>query len=190
MLRVVEVLGKELPIQLFKETQKIEHDGGMMVINGKRRRTPGGVFLFLLKHNESITPDNRKEIFTDERKNSNRKHKTMQAIQRDKKVEELKKRLNERENEFNSTTTKEISSRSLLKPESLSLSNPPPSPVANGCPELSPEYKPPAIINHVADTPIEKLLLAKTLGDDLEDESLTAYDDDFLDMHCDDMELM
>ncbi|XP_055374421.1 phosphorylated adapter RNA export protein [Condylostylus longicornis] len=190
LLRVVQVLGKDLPIQIFKETQKIEKEGGLMIINGKRRRTPGGVFLYLLKHNGLISPDDRREIFVEERKTANRKHKSMQAIKRDKKVEELKKRLSEREREFNSTSkNKEAPSRSLLKPESISLSNPPPSPVTNGYQELSPEYKPPTIINHVVDTHIEKLLLAKSAGENLED-NLTTYDDDFLDMHCDDMELM
>lgn len=48
MLRAVEILGKEMPMEIFKETQRIERDGGMMVMNGIRRRTPGGVFYFYL----------------------------------------------------------------------------------------------------------------------------------------------
>lgn len=31
-VRVVEVLGTDLPIELFKKTQKIESEGGMMIM--------------------------------------------------------------------------------------------------------------------------------------------------------------
>lgn len=31
-MRIVEVLGRDLPIKLFKETQRIEKDGGMMIV--------------------------------------------------------------------------------------------------------------------------------------------------------------
>lgn len=44
-MRVVEVLGSHIPIQIFKETQKIEREGGMMIINNRRRRTPGKLYL-------------------------------------------------------------------------------------------------------------------------------------------------
>lgn len=49
MIGVVELFGVEVCLELFEKTQKIEADGGMMIKNGERRRTPGGVFLQLLR---------------------------------------------------------------------------------------------------------------------------------------------
>lgn len=66
------------------------------------------------------------------------------------------------------------------------MSNPPPSP--NCGQENSPEYKPHEI-NHVSDISPEKATTTTRIGNDLDDESLTAYDDDFLDMHCDEMDM-
>jgi len=70
-IRIVEVLGRDLPMKLFKETQRIEKDGGMMIMNGQRRRTPGGVFLFLLKHSEEVPQDQKKLIFIDDTRKKN-----------------------------------------------------------------------------------------------------------------------
>ncbi|RXG70935.1 Phosphorylated adapter RNA export protein [Armadillidium vulgare] len=49
IVRVVEVLGHEKALELYRNTQKMEKEGGMMINNGSRRRTSGGVFLNLLK---------------------------------------------------------------------------------------------------------------------------------------------
>lgn len=49
IVNVVEVLGREKALDLYKKTQEVERDGGMMVLNGSRRRTSGGVYLQLLK---------------------------------------------------------------------------------------------------------------------------------------------
>ncbi|ROT70822.1 putative phosphorylated adapter RNA export protein [Penaeus vannamei] len=45
IVRVVEVLGREKALELYKETQKVEREGGLMILNGSRRRTSGGVYL-------------------------------------------------------------------------------------------------------------------------------------------------
>lgn len=86
-----------MAIKLFQETQKIEKEGGMMIVNGKRRRTPGGVFFFLLKHDNNVTSDQRKMIFYEENKIAAKDRKSLQAMKRDQKVEELKKRLTEQD---------------------------------------------------------------------------------------------
>jgi phosphorylated adapter RNA export protein len=31
-VRIVNILGKDIPIKLFKETQRIESDGGMLIM--------------------------------------------------------------------------------------------------------------------------------------------------------------
>ncbi len=38
-----------MALELFAKTQAVEKDGGMMIKNGARRRTPGGVYLHLLR---------------------------------------------------------------------------------------------------------------------------------------------
>lgn len=96
-VRLVSVIGNRKAIHLFKETQKMEMKGGLMIVNGKRRRTPGGVYFFLLKHDEEITPAQKKVIFYEENKVAVKDKKSLQAMKRDQKVEELKKRLNEKD---------------------------------------------------------------------------------------------
>lgn len=93
LLHAINIVGKDTPMKVFSETQKIELDGGMMTMDGQRRRTPGGVFLFLLKHCSEISKEEKKKIFFDDRKKEQKKKKKYQDIKRDKKVEQLKKSL-------------------------------------------------------------------------------------------------
>lgn len=200
MLRVVNVLGKEIPTKLFKETQKIEADGGMLIMNGARRRTPGGVFLFLLKHNEEIDKDDKKAIFLEERKAAVKERKNSQAVNREKKVEELKKTLNRQVAE-NELPTRSDLLLSHLKPETHStLSNPPPSPVGDDHREGSPDFEPQNV--HVNVTSPEKALVdpkdlieaepassAPRPPQQEPPQQLQSYDDDYLEMTCDDMDL-
>lgn len=58
---VVNVLGQERANDLLQQTLVIEAAGGEMVANGERRRTPGGVYLRLLK--EQISPEEQERIF-------------------------------------------------------------------------------------------------------------------------------
>jgi hypothetical protein len=46
---VVRVLGEETAQKILAETQEIEKNGGMMLPDGSRKRTPGGVFFFLAR---------------------------------------------------------------------------------------------------------------------------------------------
>ncbi|XP_069749190.1 phosphorylated adapter RNA export protein [Narcine bancroftii] len=64
--RVVKAIGKKKAIELLMETAEIEKNGGLMIVDGSRRRTPGGVYLQLLKNTPSITQDQLKEIFYEE----------------------------------------------------------------------------------------------------------------------------
>lgn len=63
IVRVVSVIGKEESLQLYTATQNIEKKGGMMTMNKERRRTPGGIFLWLLKTSNKIDDQKKKEIF-------------------------------------------------------------------------------------------------------------------------------
>lgn len=133
-MRIVNIIGRELPIRLFKETQKIESDGGMLIVNGWRRRTPGGVFLFLLKNCDDVNKKQKKEIFQEETRKTIKSRKLAQALKRDQKVEELKKSLIN-ENDLPALTSRcdlLASNASHLKlDQHTNLSNPPPSPVTD-----------------------------------------------------------
>ncbi|XP_051973960.1 phosphorylated adapter RNA export protein-like isoform X2 [Xyrauchen texanus] len=62
--RVVRVIGVKKAIELLSETATIEQNGGLYTVDGSRRRTPGGVYLNLLKNTTNIS--NRQEIFYEE----------------------------------------------------------------------------------------------------------------------------
>ncbi|XP_016145419.1 phosphorylated adapter RNA export protein [Sinocyclocheilus grahami] len=64
--RVVRVIGKKKAIELLTETATIEQTGGLYTVDGSRRRTPGGVYLNLLKNTPSISDGQVKEIFHEE----------------------------------------------------------------------------------------------------------------------------
>lgn len=59
--RTVDVLGAETALALLGETQQIEAQGGQLTKNQRRRRTPGGVFLKLVR--DRSTEEQRREIF-------------------------------------------------------------------------------------------------------------------------------
>ncbi len=56
-MNAVELLGRETACKLFNQTRDIEGSGGLMVVDKSRRRTPGGVFLFLLRSDANISQD-------------------------------------------------------------------------------------------------------------------------------------
>ncbi|KAH8277781.1 hypothetical protein KR018_006817 [Drosophila ironensis] len=193
IVRVVEVLGMDLPLHLYKETQRIEADGGMMIRNGQRRRTPGGVFLFLLKHHNSISQEQQKSIFSEARQNMSKSRKQIETMMRDRKVEELKKCLSEQSTEL---PTLSLRKEHYMQGEDLgaetgqpgNLSNPPPSPVGAGQESDSLEYKAHGInINVVqgGELPSTSKAAAATLGH----SDPVSYDDDYLDINCGDMDL-
>ncbi|XP_008066040.1 phosphorylated adapter RNA export protein [Carlito syrichta] len=61
--RVVRIIGNKKAIELLMETAEVEQNGGLFIMNGSRRRTPGGVFLNLLKNTPSISEEQIKDIF-------------------------------------------------------------------------------------------------------------------------------
>ncbi|XKL64802.1 hypothetical protein PGB90_004888 [Kerria lacca] len=46
---IVNTLGNEKAIEIYNKTQETEKNGGLMIINGSRRRTSGGVYLKFVK---------------------------------------------------------------------------------------------------------------------------------------------
>lgn len=105
-------------------------------MNGMRRRTPGGVFLFLLKNCDEISKKQKKDIFLEETRKTIKGRKLTQALRRDQKVEELKKTLNG-ENDLPTLASRgdlllaSSTSHLRLDAHTTNLSNPPPSPVTD-----------------------------------------------------------
>jgi hypothetical protein len=59
--QVLVVLGPDHTAQLLAQTLEIEAQGGMMIMNGTRRRTPGGVFFQLVR--QQATRSQRDYLF-------------------------------------------------------------------------------------------------------------------------------
>lgn len=64
--RIVSVIGAKKAIELLSETATLEESGGVYTVDGSRRRTPGGVYLNLLKNTPSISKAQVKKIFLEE----------------------------------------------------------------------------------------------------------------------------
>ena len=72
IIGVVDLVGGQVVYELFQKTQKIEAEGGMMIKNGARRRTPGGVFLHLLREindDPRVDPKKVKQFFAQSQRN-------------------------------------------------------------------------------------------------------------------------
>ncbi|KAL7064235.1 hypothetical protein AAHC03_04717 [Spirometra sp. Aus1] len=68
--RVVETLGTKRALSFCYLAEDIENRGGFFVADGSRRRTPGGVFLTLIRRSDEVTKQEKKTIFkeTDQEK--------------------------------------------------------------------------------------------------------------------------
>lgn len=60
--QVVDVLGEERASEYTQRALATETEGGLMTADGQRRRTPGGVFFYLVK--AEISPEERQQIWT------------------------------------------------------------------------------------------------------------------------------
>jgi hypothetical protein len=58
---VVQHLGVDAALALLQETLQVEAQGGLLVSSGRRRRTPGGVFLYLAK--QRLPGRDRRAVF-------------------------------------------------------------------------------------------------------------------------------
>jgi PHAX RNA-binding domain len=59
--RIVQTLGPERALQLLDQAVTLEAQGGLMLLDGSRRRTPGGVFFRLVR--EQTNPAERSRIW-------------------------------------------------------------------------------------------------------------------------------
>jgi Phosphorylated adapter RNA export protein, RNA-binding domain len=89
---IIEKCGLELAQKVAEETEKIEADGGMKTHDGKRRRTKGGTFFFIIKGR--IDAKVRQEIFPNFGKHSDGEV-TPPGIEWSERIEHLKPLLEE-----------------------------------------------------------------------------------------------
>ncbi|XP_004922448.1 phosphorylated adapter RNA export protein [Bombyx mori] len=193
--RIVGAIGSQKAMELFKETQKIEADGGMLVMNGTRRRTPGGVYFFLLKRDDEISQDVVSKLFAEEKKENTRRIKKIHNKSRQKAMEQLKQTLTDSE-------LPSLVSRGETTAQSEHGSNPPPSPAtdARECSSDTDAHSHTEADAHAlteehshartqADAPAPSAPAAPSVSND--PRSIQEYeDDDFLDVMCnDDMDL-
>lgn len=80
--RVVRILGKKKAIELLGETATLEESGGVYTMDGSRRRTPGGVYLNLLKNTPSISRAQIRQVFFDEDQKETKSKKAAQKRRR------------------------------------------------------------------------------------------------------------
>ncbi|XP_056393294.1 phosphorylated adapter RNA export protein [Hyla sarda] len=106
--RIVKTIGTKKAIELLMETAEVEQNGGLFVVNGTRRRTPGGVYINLLKNTPSITSAQVKEIFYMENQKEYESKKAAKKRRRHivgKKMKEAIKGLNFQEHDDTSRET-------------------------------------------------------------------------------------
>lgn len=86
---MVDIIGKEKAIDFFEKTRKIEADGGMLIMNGSRRRTTGGVYFWLVKNDKHIPQEKIREIFYYDQKESIEHRKRNNIGARRQKTQEI-----------------------------------------------------------------------------------------------------
>jgi len=87
--RVIDEVGPKKAVELLQATEEIEAMGGMMVNNGSRRRTPGGVFFQLLRTN--VEADKLDNIFKEEKQNAEQRKKKKKSLKRRQQASETAK---------------------------------------------------------------------------------------------------
>uniref|UniRef100_A0A8C6FNM6 Phosphorylated adapter RNA export protein n=1 Tax=Moschus moschiferus TaxID=68415 RepID=A0A8C6FNM6_MOSMO len=106
--QVVRITGNKKAIELLMETAEVEQNGGLFIMNGSRRRTPGGVFLNLLKNTPSISEEQLKDIFylENQKEYENKKAARKRRMQvMGKKMKQAIKNLNFQEDDDTSRET-------------------------------------------------------------------------------------
>lgn len=78
--RVVLTIGADSALKFLHDTEDIERNGGLMTMDGRRRRTPGGVYLFLVK--SGVTKEQGSAIFQNQREDVKHHKKQWRAKQK------------------------------------------------------------------------------------------------------------
>ncbi|KAL3114967.1 hypothetical protein niasHT_011403 [Heterodera trifolii] len=121
MQKVVHFAGKSHAVELFKQCQEVERNGGMLTQNRLRRRTPGGVFMKLFNESKEISEENKKtmhEFGTEKQRQSGELPKWWEKMKqrKEKKAEKAKEKGEATQNTINEIKELPTSSE-LIKPE-------------------------------------------------------------------------
>lgn len=71
--KIVNLLGRTACLDLLRKTQEVEAAAGMMVTNGTRRRTIGGVWFYLAR--STMTPEQRLKVWPERPRTKKKKKK-------------------------------------------------------------------------------------------------------------------
>jgi len=95
MVSLIKSMGRNVVLDYFWKTQNVEEKGGLLIMNGSRRRTSGGVLFQLLRVSKNDEVKEKFDLFLKEKQSvSNRKpeEKTIeQRKQFDKQIEDFVK---------------------------------------------------------------------------------------------------
>ncbi|XP_017772340.1 PREDICTED: phosphorylated adapter RNA export protein [Nicrophorus vespilloides] len=168
ILTIVKVAGKEKTNRIFKETQRIEREGGMFILNNTRRRTSGGVFLLLVKHDNELTKDQLNIIFEEDRLKAKEELKMKKKNKFDKMKNKITAETNLPELLSRAESFSKFNKNKWAESDQDDVVNPPPTPETDGH----------ADSGDGMDIP------------NVDGRKLDSYDDDFLDVNAgNDMDL-
>ena len=87
IVSLVDKFGRNVVLDFFWETQKIEESGGLIIMNGARRRSSVGVLFNLLRGTKDEKIRAKVEEFFEERQSSDSRRKKAVAVLKKTKME-------------------------------------------------------------------------------------------------------
>ncbi len=82
--RIVEQFGEDFAFQVLEDTLKIENEGGLKIHEGTRKRTPGGVFFYLVRGR--IPSEDVQDIFVEPKVTWKNRTRIIQEIKQETDV--------------------------------------------------------------------------------------------------------
>lgn len=90
--RCVKVLGRKKALEILYATEDIQDNGGMLTSDGNRTRTPGGVYIQLVRKDDTILNCQRKQIFIEDAIKK-KKQKALKRLAQTKRFNKAKEEL-------------------------------------------------------------------------------------------------
>ncbi|XP_064620638.1 phosphorylated adapter RNA export protein-like [Lineus longissimus] len=86
--QILDVVGNKKMLDVYAKTLDVEDVGGMMTLDGRRRRTAGGVFIQLLKSDKDVTKEQLDSIFSESQEQWKRKKLKARKMKRKRQAVE------------------------------------------------------------------------------------------------------
>ncbi|CAJ0579094.1 unnamed protein product, partial [Mesorhabditis spiculigera] len=133
VVKIVKSIGRDRSLAYLEQTKQTELAGGMLVADGSRRKTAGGVFIAIFKDDPTVDPDLKKDLTSDEGREDRKwikgKRRGRRAATTEVSLLEISMKLREQqahamdteeqENETNSDEEKELQLSPLIRREPL-----------------------------------------------------------------------